>query len=258
MDSSTNQTVKLNDFISLIHAIKQPSLETQALLSLIDYTFLNSNPEPDKLNAFVDSAFAHQQLAGICVYAHHLHFFTNHPGKKVTVINFPSGDQSDLSVFGQFDSVVKVASPDEIDYVFPYKAYRSGQTDNAITQCKKIINHCREAQITIKIIIESGVFDSPADIYDICQSVLQFNPDFIKTSTGFSKTGATFEATTAICQAIKDSGIDCGIKVSGGIKDALTACRFAHIAETILEKTVESSWFRIGTSSLVEELSPAI
>lgn len=255
MISSSTQNVSLTDYTKLISDIVQPNIDNQSILSLVDYTFLETRPAPEKLKAFVDCAFQHQELAGICVYAHHLPLFKSHPSKKVTVINFPTGEQSDISVCGQFDAIMRVMNPDEIDYVFPYQSYLQGTHQHPLQQCRKIIECAQKTETTIKVIIESGAFESPSDIYQLCRSILEYPPDFIKTSTGFSDIGATFEAATTICQAIKDSNTDCGIKVSGGIKEALTACRYVHIAENILERSVEPSWFRIGTSSLVRALS---
>ncbi|WP_367607158.1 deoxyribose-phosphate aldolase [Legionella sp. W05-934-2] len=255
MASLSTQTINLSDMTNLIHTIEHPTLDSQSLLSLIDYTFLNDKRSQDALDEFVQSAYRYPQLAGICVYAHHLHLFKQHPSKKVTVVNFPAGDQNDFAVFGEFDSVINVANPDEIDYVFPYQAYLDGAKEYALHQCKKVIEHSRRTQVTIKIIIESGEFTSPTILYELCKSILEFQPDFIKTSTGFSKTGATFEAVSVICQAIKDSGIDCGVKVSGGIRDALAACRYIFLAETILNRQIDPSWFRIGASQLVRNLT---
>ena len=150
---------------------------------------------------------------------------------------------------------MQISNPDEIDYVFPYQSYLNGTPEYALQQCKKAIEFCRKTQATIKIIIESGEFDSASAVYQLCRSILEYPPDFIKTSTGFSKTGATFEAVTAISLAIKDSNTNCGIKVSGGIRDELTACRYVHLAENIVERSVDSSWFRIGASKLVNAIS---
>jgi deoxyribose-phosphate aldolase len=58
---------------------------------------------------------------------------------------------------------------------------------------------------------------------------------------------------TLLC-AIKDSKTSCGIKVSGGIKTPAQAKSYATLAQWVLKQKINKDWFRIGASSLLDEL----
>ena len=83
--------------------------------------------------------------------------------------------------------------------------------------------------------------------------------DYIKTSTGKEKSGATPESVYVMCQAIKEyydkTGIQIGLKPAGGIntvKDALTY--YTILKEVCGEKWLTNYWFRLGTSRLTNTL----
>ena len=79
--------------------------------------------------------------------------------------------------------------------------------------------------------------------------------DYIKTSTGKEKVGATPEAVYVMCQAIKEyydqTGIMIGLKPAGGINSVKDALTYYSIVEEILgEKWLTNYYFRLGTSRL--------
>ena len=77
---------------------------------------------------------------------------------------------------------------------------------------------------------------------------------FLKTCTGKIPQGASLSALFTMLSAIKDSGKTCGIKVSGGVKTPRQAFNYAKLAELMMAKKIDKSWFRIGASSLLNEL----
>ena len=83
--------------------------------------------------------------------------------------------------------------------------------------------------------------------------------DFIKTSTGKSSKGATFEAVYVMAQTIKEfnelNNQKVGLKVAGGVSDTMTAIKYYTLVSTILgDEWMNSSLFRIGTSKLINRL----
>lgn len=108
--------------------------------------------------------------------------------------------------------------------------------------------------MSLKIILETGALPDIKTIYDLSRDVLSIGCDFLKTSTGKIDKGASLPALLSILTAIKDSNKKCGVKVSGGIKVPQQAHQYAYLAELIMARKIENDWFRIGASSLLEEL----
>ena len=89
-------------------------------------------------------------------------------------------------------------------------------------------------RIPLKVILEISEL-SKNEIVKACEICLDAKVDFIKTSTGFSKSGATLTAVKIIKKTVRDRA---KIKASGGIKDLETA-----------QKYIDAGVSRIGTSS---------
>lgn len=178
-------------------------------------------------------------------------------GKKVklaTVVNFPEGDQSTQHVLTAVDNILSTNLADEIDYVFPHQFYLEGEQKEALKQCQQTHQLCKQAGITFKVILETGALPSLAFIYQLSMAVIGEGCDFLKTSTGKIAQGATFSAAFAILKAIKDSKATCGLKVSGGIKKPEQALTYMALAKQMFDREPDKSWFRIGASSLLDEL----
>ena len=91
-------------------------------------------------------------------------------------------------------------------------------------------------------------------IYQVSKDLIATGCDFLKTSTGKLPQGASLDAVFAMLSAIKDSGRQCGIKVSGGVKTPQQALCFAQLAEIVCGIKINRNWFRLGSSSILGEL----
>ena len=91
-------------------------------------------------------------------------------------------------------------------------------------------------------------------IYQVSRELLAIGCDFLKTSTGKISQGASLSAVFAILSAIKDARTHCGVKISGGVKASQQALKYAWLAELVMEEKINKDLFRIGASSLLEEL----
>lgn len=99
-------------------------------------------------------------------------------------------------------------------------------------------------------------------MYQLSYESLQNGADFIKTSTGKGKHGATLEHYTAMCLALRDFNAHTGaqnrgIKAAGGISDAPTAQKFITLTSNLLGKA-DNTIFRIGASGLATNLLETI
>lgn len=234
----------------------EPPLTTpqnQTLFSLLDLTLLNEDASDESLALLEEKAKAYS-VAGICVFPSHLKKLkTSLSCKRVTVVNFPQGNASIKTTRASLEKIVGASSVDEIDYVFPYQTYLNGQQNFALQHSHDIYLFCQRHSLTLKVILETGAFNSPESIYQLSLDVINSGCDFIKTSTGKIPIGATPLAVFSILKAIVDTQKPCGIKVSGGIKTLEQACFYRNLAAHMLDKRPTSQWFRIGSSSLFDQ-----
>lgn len=239
-------------FDSILKSPIDASISKEHIIRCTDLTLLDEKASQESLNWVLEQGHS-QSVACICVFASQLSVFKSLPRVLATVVNFPTGNESIESCLDTIDKACQHKAK-EIDYVFPYSAYLSNKKEEALAHCAQIVERCRSKQLKLKVILETGAFPTMTSIYQASQDLIHLGCDFLKTSTGKAFEGATFSAVFAMLCAIKESQSDCGIKISGGIKTPLQAHQYAHLAQVMLEKKIEPSWFRIGASTLLKEL----
>ncbi len=115
---------------------------------------------------------------------------------------------------------------DEIDVVMNAGEMVEGEFDRLANDLELL---CREAgqEVTFKVIIESGMLETPEDVYRASMLAILSGADFVKTSTGKSAYGATPKSAMVICNAIKDYYLQTGINVgiAGGRYPYRGRCR---------------------------------
>lgn len=147
------------------------------------------------------------------------------------VIGFPLGAMStEAKIFEAKDAIEKGA--DEVDMVINIGRLKDKQYDFCIEEIKRIKETVGNK--VLKVIIETCLL-SDDEIVEACNCVLKSGADFVKTSTGFSTNGATFESVALMKKTV---GNKCLIKAAGGVR--------SH--EDML-KMIELGANRIGTSS---------
>lgn len=229
-------------------------MKIDALISCIDLTLLDEHASADSVIKIRDQAL-NNNVAALCLYTENYeqlgHFKSDIP--LATVINFPHANNT-LDKCMQEINAARKLGVHEIDYVFPYPRYLKGDMESTISQTASIIKTCREYHLKTKIILETGAFPNCESIYQVCAELIPLGCDFLKTSTGKIPAGASLSAVFSMLSAIKDSGLPCGIKISGGVKTAEQAFAYAELAEILLNKNINPHWFRIGASSLLDNL----
>ena len=219
----------------------------------MDLTLLTQKASEESLAHLNQQANQHQ-VAAVCVYPEQLPCFELNEGIRLaTVVNFPEGSEDVQSTLESINKAVQYGAQ-EIDYVVPYSAYLLGNKQQALDHAAQIAQHCEEHNLLLKIILETGAFSELNTLYELSCELLELKVDFLKTSTGKIPQGASFDAAFTLLSAIKDSGAGCGIKISGGVKTPEQARHYAYLAELILNKKINNNWFRIGASSLLNEL----
>ena len=147
---------------------------------------------------------------------------------------------------------------DEIDTVMNLGYLMEENFDELTEEIQEIKERCGE-EVTLKVILETGALVTPEQIRKAAILAIYSGADFIKTSTGKGYPGATPEAVYTMCRVIREyaalNGRKVGIKVAGGVRSAEDAVRYYTIVKELLgEEWLNKSLFRIGASSLMEDL----
>ncbi len=226
------------------------------LFAALDLTSLGEDDTPAAIQALCAKATASAvRPAAVCVFPEHIVTAraalaaAGTPGIAVaTVVNFPDGANNPGRALSETRRAIS-AGADEIDLVFSWRAYVAGDRESG----PLIVGRCKEAcgSRPLKAIIETGELGDPLLIREVCIAALDAGADFIKTSTGRSRVGATPEAAQAILECLRDRGRG-GFKAAGGIRTLEQARGYFELAERICG----TGWatparFRIGSSRLM-------
>jgi deoxyribose-phosphate aldolase len=253
---------QIQEYIREISDVATNRAGLQEMLSLIDLTSLG---EADTRDTIVDlckkAVTPAGQVAAICVYPQFVPdvktLINSNAIKIATVVNFPTGQES-------IDAVVKTikqalaAGANEIDAVFPYERYLAGDKMGA----QDFIRQCRNAcgtDVTLKVILETGAIPELQMLSDASHDAILAGADFLKTSTGKVKIGATLEAAAVMLLAIKGLQPNVkrklGFKASGGVRNIDQAAQYIQLAKQIMgPQWVSSETFRLGASQLLDVL----
>lgn len=173
--------------------------------------------------------------------------------KVATVVNFPHGGTDTNSVETEARQAVE-AGVDEVDLVFPYRAFINGEIDLAADQILTIRQVCL-SPVKLKVILETGELGSDDAISRASLMAIDRGADFIKTSTGKMPVSATLGAARIMLEAIKLSKEPVGFKPAGGIKTTQDAVDYLTLANDIMgNEWANENKFRFGASSLLNNL----
>ena len=215
----------------------------------------------ERLNKFGNTYPTLPHIAAICVYPR----FTNLVSQSLEVDNIEITTVCGGFPAAQTFAEIKVAETalavadgsTEIDTVLPLGMFLSEDYEGIADEIAEIKDAC--AGRPLKVILETGCLKNLSQVKEAAILAMYSGADYIKTSTGKEKIGATPEAVYVMCQAIRDyyeeTGIQIGIKPAGGINSVMDAIVYYTIVKEILgEKWLTNKWFRIGTSRLTDLL----
>ena len=211
-----------------------------SLSSLIDHT----NLRPDALHSDIEilcKEAVQYKFASVCinpVYVSYAKSILKDENQKVcSVVGFPLGADSEEMKYAEARFLI-FQGVDEIDMVMNIAFLKERKLDLVKNETKKVVEaadgNC------VKVIIETSLLNQDEKAL-ACNIVMESGAAFVKTSTGFSSSGATLEDVRLIKKLVGDR---VGIKASGGIKTKNEAL-----------KLIEAGATRIGTSRGVEIIS---
>lgn len=211
-------------------------MELKDILRKCDHTLLTQTATWEEIKALCDDGIRFE-TATVCIPASFVKQAKDYVGDKLgvcTVIGFPNGyDTTAAKCFMATDAVENGA--DEVDMVINIGWAKEGKWDAITGEIAAVKKACKGK--CLKVIIETCLLTKEEKI-EACKCVSDSGADFIKTSTGFSKAGATFE-DVALFKAHVAPHVK--IKAAGGISSLEDA-----------EKFIELGADRLGTSRIVK------
>ena len=210
-------------------------MDIKEILSKVDHTLLKQTANLKDIIKLCDEAML-CKTASICIPPCYVKDAKNYIEKIriCTVIGFPNGyNSTNIKVMEAYDAVNNGA--DEIDMVINIgylKEKRYKEIKNEINFIKNAIG-----DRILKVIIETCLLDDEEKI-EMCKVISESNAQYIKTSTGFSKSGATKEDVKLIANHVSDN---IRIKAAGGISSIEDAEDFINLGAS-----------RLGTSRIVK------
>ena len=211
-------------------------MELKEILKKVDHTLLSQTASLEEIKQICDDGIKYD-TASVCIPASFVKQVKDYVGDRIkicTVIGFPNGySTTAVKVFETQDAIDNGA--DEIDMVINIGWLKDKRYDDITNEIKAIKEACGKK--LLKVIIETCLLsdDEKIKMYEI---VTAAGADYIKTSTGFSTAGATFDDIKLFKEHV---GEQVKIKAAGGIKSIDDAIKFIELGAD-----------RLGTSRLVK------
>jgi len=220
--------------------MKPPHTEAE-IARLIDHTLLKADATETEVRALCTEALQYG-FASVCVNPWYValcaELVAGSAVRVCTVIGFPLG--ATLPQVKTFEAQKAIEEgAHEVDMVINLGALKSGKFEAVEADIRRVVEAAHRGDAICKVIIETALLSHDEKIR-ASQIAIEAGADFVKTSTGFSTSGATESDVRLMRQAVGDS---VGVKASGGIR-SLDALR----------RMVEAGANRIGTSSGVQIL----
>lgn len=211
-------------------------MDRKEILKRVDHTLLAQNATWEEIRQILDDGLKYE-TASACIPAAYVKQAAQYVEGKLpicTVIGFPNGYHTTaVKVFETKDAIANGAS--EIDMVINIGFVKDRRYDEVEDEIRQVHDAC-EGKI-LKVIIETCLLTDEEKI-KMCEIVTNVGAEYIKTSTGFSTAGATFEDVALMKKHV---GPNVHVKAAGGISSFADAEEFIRLGAD-----------RLGTSRLVK------
>lgn len=210
-------------------------MNKQKILSKVDHTLLKQTATWEQIQQICDEGVQYK-TASVCIPPCFVKRAKEYVGNGVaicTVIGFPNGNMTTAAKVFETEDAVKNGA-DEIDMVVNIGDVKAGDYLKVLEEIVAIKKACQGR--LLKVIIETCLLTEEEKIR-LCKVVTESGAEYIKTSTGFSTGGATFEDVKLMREHV---GAHVKVKAAGGIGSV-------EDAETFIALGAE----RLGTSRLI-------
>jgi len=213
-------------------------MKKELIYQHIDHTLLKAVSSWEDIHKLCEEAVAHG-MASVCIppsYIKRVHEVYGDKLNICTVIGFPLGYNTTEVKRSEVEQAIAEGAK-EVDMVVNLGDVKNGDFDR-VTEEIATLKRAAGDKI-LKVIIETCLLTVEEKIR-MCEVVCKAGADYIKTSNGFSKTGATFEDVVLLKQNVLPS---VKVKAAGGIRT------FADV-----QKFLELGASRLGTSTLIKQI----
>lgn len=211
-------------------------MNREEILKRVDHTLLSQTATWGEIKAICDDAITYG-TASVCIPPSYVKRVKEYVGGRMavcTVIGFPNGYNTTAVKAFETEEALREGA-DEIDMVVNLGDVREGNFEKVTEEIRTLKQVCKDK--ILKVIIETCLLTEEEKIA-LCKAVTEAGADYIKTSTGFSTAGATFEDVALFAAHV---GPDVKIKAAGGISSFDDAEKFVSLGAD-----------RLGTSRLVK------
>jgi|WetSurMetagenome_2_1015567.scaffolds.fasta_scaffold82629_2 deoxyribose-phosphate aldolase len=224
--------------ISDDHSKKQNAFDDK-LAQVIDHALLKPEATIQEIENLCAEA-KHYGFASVCINPTYVKLCADllrGSGVKVgTVVGFPFGATSSAAKAFETERAIKHGAH-EVDMVINVGMLKSGEYDYVEHDIVGVVDIAHRFDVLVKVIIETGLLNNDEKI-KACVLAKHAGADFVKTSTGFVKGGATVQDVALMRKVV---GPELGVKASGGVRSR----KQAHAL-------LASGATRIGTSAGVK------
>lgn len=195
------------------------SMQPQAIAPFIDHTALKADTTAQEVIKLCEEARTYN-FCSVCINSAYIPLAKQHLAgsavKICTVVGFPLGASlAEVKAFEAKEAIRHGA--EEVDMVINIGELKSNNWE-AVREDIRQVREATQGKL-LKVILENCLLTSE-EIVRACEICCELGADFVKTSTGFSKWGATLDDVALMRQTV---GNRAGVKASGGIRDTETA-----------------------------------
>lgn len=233
--------IQYNQLVNIERGYKTMQMTRAQLAKYMDHTMLKPAATPAMIDQTIEEA-RHYQTASVCVNPYWVkRVHAGLAGSTVntcSVIGFPLGANTTKIKVAEAQQAI-VDGADEIDMVINIGELKAGNDAIVQADIEAVAEACHAANRLLKVIIENALL-TDAEKERACHLTVAAGADFVKTSTGFSTSGAKVADVKLMRQAV---GPDFKIKAAGGIHHAKDA-----------EAMIAAGANRLGVSATVQIL----
>ena len=186
------------------------------LARMIDHTLLKPEATPGEVQKLCEEARKFN-FASVCINAGYVplcaRLLRGSPVRVCTVIGFPLGATSTATKAFETEQAIRDGAQ-EVDMVINVGMLKAGETQYVERDIAAVVNAARRQKVLTKVIIETGLLTDEEKV-KACLLAKKVGADFVKTSTGFAKGGAT-AGDIALMRRVVGNAM--GVKASGGVR----------------------------------------
>ncbi|MCI8951194.1 MAG: deoxyribose-phosphate aldolase [Lachnospiraceae bacterium] len=211
-------------------------MDKKKIFQAVDHTLLTQTAVWADIKQLCDDAMAYK-TASVCIPPSFVKRAKEYVGNQMaicTVIGFPNGYHTTAIKAAEAKDALSNGA-DELDMVINLGDVKDGCYEKVEEEIRLLKDVCKDK--ILKVIIETCLLTEEEKIR-MCQVVTAAGADYIKTSTGFSSAGATFEDIKLFAQHV---GPDVKMKAAGGIHSFQDAEQFMELGAS-----------RLGTSRIIK------